>query len=295
MKNDTYIESLHIAKESVIKVRESFNLLKMTTDQVSTEAVQTAEFLKKQLSQTNYKFFHVIDSINDLVVIKDGHGRWKTLNKFTQKLYGFKSIQDFYNKTDKELSEEFPHHNDGLQHCINTDNLAWESKDHYRAIESFEIEGDIRHFDIIKTPIFEEDGSKKELIVIGRDITDLKNAEIRTKACLTALNSASDLLLIINKNGFITFANNMFLEIFDFKNSSEVEHKKLFEVLSKYSLNSFDGESILNIINIAHSWTDYILINKNSCILKYSTTIIPIMNGEPRPIYYICRMHLLNQ
>lgn len=65
-------------KEDMIKLQESFNLLKKTTENVSTEAIQTANFLKKQLAETNYRFYHVIDSINDIVLIKDGQGRLST-------------------------------------------------------------------------------------------------------------------------------------------------------------------------------------------------------------------------
>lgn len=284
-----------IIREDLNKLYESFALLKNTTENVSYEALTTASYLRKQLSQTVYLFFNVIDAVNDFILIKDRAGRWKTLNKFAQDLYGFSKITDFYEKTDEEIANEFPHHKIGLLNCIETDNQAWESKSYFRATESFEINNQMRHFDIVKTPVFDEDGNRKELIIIGRDITDLKNSELRNKACMTALNSASDLLLIIDKLGFITFANEAFAEVFDFENSMDVINHSLFDILSENCKDYITCDSaILYTIDTHNIWTEDVIVNKNDVLLKYSIVIIPVMNGGPKPTYYICKMRLLN-
>lgn len=284
-----------IIREDLNKLHESFALLKNTTENVSYEALTTASYLRKQLSQTVYLFFNVIDAVNDFILIKDRTGRWKTLNKFAQDLYGFSKITDFYEKTDEEIANEFPHHKIGLLNCIETDNQAWESKSYFRATESFEINNQMRHFDVVKTPVFDEDGNRKELIIIGRDITDLKNSELRNKACMTALNSASDLLLIIDKLGFITFANEAFAEVFDFENSMDAINHSLFDVLSENCKDYITCDSaILYTIDTHNIWTEDVIVNKNDVLLKYSIVIIPVMNGGPKPTYYICKMRLLN-
>lgn len=289
------IKQVSSIREDLNKLHESFALLKNTTENVSYEALTTASYLRKQLSQTVYRFFNVIDAVNDFILIKDRAGRWKTLNKFAQDLYGFSKITDFYEKTDEEIANEFPHHKIGLLNCIETDNQAWESKSYFRATESFEINNQMRHFDVVKTPVFDEDGNRKELIIIGRDITDLKNSELRNKACMTALNSASDLLLIIDKLGFIIFANEAFAEVFDFENSMDAINHLLFDILSENCKDYITCDSaILYTIDTHNIWTEDVIVNKNDVLLKYSIVIIPVMNGGPKPTYYICKMRLLN-
>lgn len=289
------IKQVSSIREDLNKLHESFALLKNTTENVSYEALTTASYLRKQLSQTVYRFFNVIDAVNDFILIKDRVGRWKTLNKFAQDLYGFSKITDFYEKTDEEIANEFPHHKIGLLNCIETDNQAWESKSYFRATESFEINNQMRHFDVVKTPVFDEDGNRKELIIIGRDITDLKNSELRNKACMTALNSASDLLLIIDKLGFIIFANEAFAEVFDFENSMDAINHLLFDILSENCKDYITCDSaILYTIDTHNIWTEDVIVNKNDVLLKYSIVIIPVMNGGPKPTYYICKMRLLN-
>lgn len=289
------IKQVSSIREDLNKLHESFALLKNTTENVSYEALTTASYLRKQLSQTVYRFFNVIDAVNDFILIKDRAGRWKTLNKFAQDLYGFSKITDFYEKTDEEIANDFPHHKIGLLNCIETDNQAWDSKSYFRATESFEINNQMRHFDVVKTPVFDEDGNRKELIIIGRDITDLKNSELRNKACMTALNSASDLLLIIDKLGFITFANEAFAEVFDFENPMDAVNHSLFDILSENCKDYITCDSaILYTIDTHNIWTEDVIVNKNDVLLKYSIVIIPVMNGGPKPIYYICKMRLLN-
>ena len=289
------IKQVSSIREDLNKLHESFALLKNTTENVSYEALTTASYLRKQLSQTVYRFFNVIDAVNDFILIKDRAGRWKTLNKFAQDLYGFSKITDFYEKTDEEIANDFPHHKIGLLNCIETDNQAWESKSYFRATESFEINNQMRHFDVVKTPVFDEDGNRKELIIIGRDITDLKNSELRNKACMTALNSASDLLLIIDKLGFIIFANEAFAEVFDFENSMDAINHSLFDILSENCKDYITCDSaILYTIDTHNIWTEDVIVNKNDVLLKYSIVIIPVMNGGPKPTYYICKMRLLN-
>lgn len=289
------IEHTSSVKEDLNKLQESFALLKHTTENVSYEALTTASYLRKQLSQTVYRFLNVIDAVNDFILIKDRAGRWKTLNKFAQDLYGFSKITDFCDKTDEEIANDFPHHKIGLLNCIETDNQAWESKSYFRTTESFEINNQLRHFDVVKTPVFDKDGNRKELIIIGRDITDLKNAELKNKACMTALNSTSDLLLIIDKLGFITFANEAFAEIFDFESSMDAIDHSLFDILSEHCKDYITCDSaILYTISTHNIWTENIVVNKNDVLLKYSIIIIPVMNGGPKPTYYICKMRLLN-
>lgn len=53
-----------------------------------------------------------------------------------------------------------------------------EKKEKVRTEEAFEIpNGEVKTFDVIKVPVFFDDGSRKALITIGRDITQQKLAE----------------------------------------------------------------------------------------------------------------------
>ncbi len=294
MKILSEISETHgLLQDDLARLAESFKLLKDTTEQVSTEATNTALFIKDQLSDTTYRFYSVIDAVNDLIIIKDGEGRWKTLNAFGQSLYGF-SKEDYFNKTDLDLAKDFPHLSDGFKYCYDTDTKAWESGIYYREIESFVIENKLKHFDVIKTPIFKKNGTKKELVVIGRDITEFKNTELKNKAFIAAINSASDNIFIINPDGVITFCNNTVLKTFGFNVHEDIEGKNI-SIISSGKMPREIFNDLWKTVKDNNIWSG-IIVNKHTSgyFINCKVTAIPVMNGSPEPIYYICTMKIIN-
>lgn len=287
--NDTY----NLLHDDLSKLAESFKLLKETTEQVSTEATSTAMYIKEQLTDTTYRFFSVIDAVNDLIIVKDGEGRWRTLNTFGENLYGFKR-EDYFNKTDLELAEEFPHLADGFRYCAITDEKAWESKSYIREIETFTIDYSLRHFDVMKTPIFLPNGERKELVVIGRDITEFKNIELKNKAFISAINSASDNIFIIDSEGVVMLCNDSVLKTFGFNNHECIEGKKI-SIISSGKMPKEVFKDLWDTVKSNNIWSG-IIINKHMLghFINCKVTAIPVMNGEPEPIYYICTMKILN-
>lgn len=271
----------------ISKLLESFNLLQETTKSVSCEATNTALYLKDQLSSVTFRFFSVIDSINDLVIIKDGEGRWQTANKFAQQIFGF--TPDLHRGlTDPELAKAL--NAEDLNQCTISDNKAWASQKYHRDIETFEIDNKTVHFDVIKTPIFNSDGSRKELIVIGRDITDYVESERRNRFLTAALNSASDNILLIDDNGVVNFCNDHFLKAFGFTSHADIEGKSIATISSGLMTHAF-FEKMWTTIRNNEVWND-VVINKHldGRYVKCFVSIIPIMNGRPFPIYYLTTM-----
>ena len=270
----------------------SFKLLKATTDQVSTISSETSTFLKSKLSDTSFRFFSVIDSINDIVLVKDAVGRWKTLNKYGQKIFNFTSMSDYLGLSDLDLAEKFPRLADGMQQCVCTDKKAWENKTHYRDIEVFTVNGKKRSFDVIKTPIFYTDGEPKELIVIGRDITEMLDTERRHRTCLKALNTVSDFIILIDNKEVIIFSNDAFLRAFGFHNHTEVEGHS-FNLIDSEQQGDQYFKNIWRVIRSNNIWMGEIISRHlNGELIHCNTTILPVMNGSPEPIYYICTMKI---
>ena len=86
----------------------------------------------------------------------------------------------------------------------------------------------------------------------------------------------------------------MFIKTFGFKSISEVENKNLFELIKTQVCDCFNV-SILDTIDSKHIWSGETFRVLNNNPIPYFTTIMPIMNGDPTPHYFICRMHLIDQ
>lgn len=257
----------------IAQLDRSMHLLRTTTAEVSQAAVNAARTLEEQLQWAEFRFNSTIDHIDDLVIVKDGSGRWKTLNKIGQDAFGWHH-GEYYDKTDLELAEAYPRYKATLLFCHKTDEIAWEMQKSFRVEEIIPDGTNQLIFDVVKTPVFNDDGTPKELIVIGRDVTESREKQRRMRACFHALNSASDVIAIIDKHGRIFFCNDRFTDAFGVVDYNSCVSQKLEDVVGPIHPDMW--ETVQK--NIA--WTGPFGI--------YNLNVFPMMNGEPKPIYHVC-------
>ncbi|MFZ5580844.1 MAG: putative bifunctional diguanylate cyclase/phosphodiesterase [Pseudomonadota bacterium] len=116
----------------------------------------------------------------DVMIIKDAESRWKVMNPAAEALYGL-SGKPWSGRTDLELIEHaHPACEASLRACVASDEAAWRGGGEVRAIESVvSPDGEARVFDVIKVPLFDDEGRRSYLVVLGRDITERAEAEAR--------------------------------------------------------------------------------------------------------------------
>lgn len=267
-------------KESSVNIDDldaSLNLLRSTTLQVSQAAISAARVLESQLHDSESRFLSVIDDVADIVIVKDPENRWLTLNKFGQNIFGWHH-DEYKDKTTGELAETHIRFKDTLYTCKYTDELAWESRKPYRTEIEVPTHDSYHVFDTVKTPVFDDEGNPKELIIIGRDITDARERQRRTRACFTALNSASDKIFILDTQGRVFFCNDKFTIEFNVDSYEKVVGKHIWEILPMDNYTEMWSTVTDNEV-----W-------EGLCCNKYKLTVLPMMNGAPHPIYYICTL-----
>jgi two-component system, sporulation sensor kinase A len=140
------------------------------------QMLKKGEQLKKT-AEDEQQLSTLINSMPDFVCFKDSKGRWLRVNDFGRKLYQLENI-DYCGKTDLELGEIVPFFKEAFELCIRSDEETWKAGTLTRCEESVPTpSGDVKTFDVIKVPLFYEDGERKGLLIIGRDITQQKLAE----------------------------------------------------------------------------------------------------------------------
>ncbi|WP_077617627.1 ATP-binding protein [Bacillus sinesaloumensis] len=119
----------------------------------------------------------LINAMPDFVCFKDGEGRWIRVNEFGKDLYQLHG-KPYKNKTDKELAEMLPFFKEPFLGCVYSDEETWAKGITTRVEESFPVpSGEMKTFDVIKVPLFDDEGNRTGLVTIGRDISKLKAAE----------------------------------------------------------------------------------------------------------------------
>ena len=130
-----------------------------------------------RLLESEERLRTMINLIPDIICLKDGEGRWLLANQYDLELFGLMGV-DYQGKTDAELAPFSPFCTTALLTCGASDELTWQAGGLQRYEETVpRPDGSDITFDIIKLPVFEPDGSRKTMVVVGRDITARKLTE----------------------------------------------------------------------------------------------------------------------
>ena len=130
----------------------------------------------------------IIEASPDVIVVKDSAGNWMVTNGAGLTLFGLTG-QDYVGQDELTLSRiAAPALASNLLHCAATNERAWGAPEGYRYIERLpRSDGSFSYLDFIKKPVFNQDGSRQMLVVVGRDITDRILAEEAVQALNTSL------------------------------------------------------------------------------------------------------------
>ncbi|WP_254778807.1 MULTISPECIES: PAS domain S-box protein [unclassified Bacillus (in: firmicutes)] len=172
-----------------------------------TEELNASKIEEQRLST-------LINSMVDFVNFKDGDGRWIEANEFGLKLFQLENV-DYRGKTDSELAEYSEFYAEALRYCETSDEVAWKNGEITRVEESIPLpDGTLKTFDTIKVPLFHPDGSRKGLVIIGRDITERIRIEKLLEESKHQYNSlfeyTPDVVYMLDLEGNITNLNPQF-------------------------------------------------------------------------------------
>uniref|UniRef100_UPI00313ED5DC PAS domain S-box protein n=1 Tax=Bacillus sp. OTU530 TaxID=3043862 RepID=UPI00313ED5DC len=132
--------------------------------------------MEEALKESEKRLRTLINAMPDVVILKDGEGRWLEANDSALSYFQFENVP-YYGKKNSELAVYNKLSRDTLSHGEKTDQEAWENGRITRNQVIRQPDGKSTIFDVIKVPIFYADGKRKGLVIIGRDITELKRTE----------------------------------------------------------------------------------------------------------------------
>ncbi|MBI3754909.1 MAG: PAS domain S-box protein [Deltaproteobacteria bacterium] len=143
-----------------------------------------------------------------------GYGKWLLINRAAAELFDLQD-KNYHGKADMELGEMVPFYRDILAYCRNSDENAWLRKGLSRAEETIPQHNnkEPRIFDVIKIPLFEQDGSRKGLVVIGRDMTEHKNMEDKLNLASEVFENTTEGIVITDVNANILSINPAFTAV----------------------------------------------------------------------------------
>ncbi|MDQ1146359.1 two-component system, sporulation sensor kinase E [Bacillus sp. SORGH_AS 510] len=180
----------------------------------------------------------LINSMVDFVNFKDGEGRWIEANDFGLQLFQLEHV-DYRGKKDSELAEYSDFYADALRYCEISDEEAWENGEITRIEEVLPVpDGSTKTFDTIKVPLFNSDGSRQGLVIIGRDITERKKMArelvLSQQQYQSLFEYSPDIVYLMDIEGNITNLNPIFEKITGYKRERAIGRNSITLLPEKY-------------------------------------------------------------
>ncbi len=182
MGDHVHLESFHRRRDgSLYPIEVTAFLVEVRDDPLIcgfAQDISVRRQAEEALQASEERLRTLINATPDIICFKDGQGRWLETNNANLELFSLKDL-DYRGKLDRELADEtHPCYREAFLTCEISDERAWESG---RLSHGEEViprpDGSVRVYDVIKVPVFEPDGQRRGLVVLGRDITERKQAE----------------------------------------------------------------------------------------------------------------------
>ncbi|MBN3960914.1 PAS domain S-box protein [Nostoc sp. NMS8] len=172
---------------------------------------------QESLQEIEERLQTLINATPDIICLKDGEGKWLLSNQANLEFLELQGV-DYQGKTDSELAEFSNFYHDALLNCNQTDEQAWQLGCVHRVEEAISRpDGTMSSLDMIKAPLFHQDGKRKALVVLGRDLSERKQTQVALENSLSLLSaifeSIQDGILVVDSSSNITSYNQKFLEM----------------------------------------------------------------------------------
>ncbi|MBH2003796.1 MAG: PAS domain S-box protein [Sphingobacteriia bacterium] len=177
----------------------------------------------EKFESANAQLEALIEALPDAIFFKDGEGRWVVTNNAAKKLFNLEGY-DWLGKTEREMAIDRPAYREAHEKCMIDDAQAWNQRKLSVFTEFIKEEQEaLREFEVRKIPLFNPDGSRKGLVIVGSDITERRRAEEIRKQLAEELNISKqryeslfsqnhESVFSVDLNGKFTSANERFLK-----------------------------------------------------------------------------------
>lgn len=177
-----------VRKQKKIPVQLHANLLEMdgesfvvlTIQDLAGLAVERSMMEEKLVKEQKRRFRVLINLLPDIIVFKDRDGSWLEVNDAAIECFPWLKEGSYKGKSNKELMEMYSCQGDYFTNSLQTDLLAWGTGKAVHTEYSFEIPNrEPITLDLMTVPIYDVSGIREGLLLVGRDITARKKAELR--------------------------------------------------------------------------------------------------------------------
>jgi PAS domain S-box len=179
-----------VIKEQTFRESLLIDSLQTANENLQREIAKRAEV--EAARRENSSLDLLMNAMPDIVCFKDGEGRWQEANQAILEVFELEKI-DYRGLKDFQLGELSSFYREALQACEVSDREAWAKGKLSRGEEMIpRSDGTVKIYDVIKVPVFHPDGRRKNIVILGRDITEYKQTRDELVRLASIVESSDD-------------------------------------------------------------------------------------------------------
>jgi diguanylate cyclase (GGDEF)-like protein/PAS domain S-box-containing protein len=184
-----------------------------------TEALREPELASEQLRmiealrQSEARLSALVQTLPDAVFLKDGEGRWQIVNNAGLQLFNL-SGDEWRGKDSRQIAALRPDLVSEMTECQLSDRAAWSNRGPTRSEERIvAADGRERYWEFLKLPTFNDDGSRRSLVVVARDVTEQRRAEEDLRLAAQVFENSGESIVIMDACGRVVSVNRAFVDM----------------------------------------------------------------------------------
>ncbi|WP_158555827.1 EAL domain-containing protein [Peribacillus glennii] len=230
----------------------------------------------RDLQVSEQQIHILIDLIPEIIVVKDEKGRYVLANQMALDLYELRDL-DYKGKTDIDLAIMKPKYQESFDYNIKTDELAWRKGSTLTVEKTVERpDGEQQVWEVMKTPVFDEDGNRLRLIIVSRNVSERKKAEtelqLSEEKYRLIADNMKDLIGMLDENGKVRYVSPSFARVLGYETIQygefdfvSIVHREDFPTVKKIFHNMISEQKELGKAEFRcrHSNGEYIWFEVN--------------------------------
>jgi diguanylate cyclase (GGDEF)-like protein/PAS domain S-box-containing protein len=242
----------------------------------------TIKRLNGRLRESEAQLRTLVESLPDLVWLKDPEGNYVSCNPKFERFFGAREAEIVgktdYDFVDEELADLFRANDEAA--------IAAGRSVVNEEVVVFADDGHREHLETIKTPIFDSAGKPIGVLGIARDITKRKQAEERLRTLSQAIEQSPVSVVITDTDGNIEYVNGTFERITGFS-GEEVKGRNL-GILTDINSSGDLYRTLWQTISSGRAWQgEFHNARKTGEIFWERAHVAPVMNESGAISHYL--------